>query len=1123
MLASTHGAELVDLGYVAMLRARGFEVDWTESLDELNLERLEQYHAVVLFESPGSLALRAGAEPKPGRDDAFKAAIEQYVSRGGGVLLMPEETNVLQQRLGVLTDAWGARIPAERIVETDERRRGLLPRGSSQLPLAYTESIAVSPVTEGVRGIWYPSSAPMTLPLVVDGSWQVLVRASPSAHSESDDLTKSIHPAPGLLRRAAPEQSPALFAVRQLGKGRIALMSEWPQFSFVAGTKWLFDRVVLERGARGKPSGFGRLLENTLRWLSQPSLETRRVALGSRTAVAPNQRQSLKDSFKATVTPYDLSALDKFGLHPTHHVYRGLIGARSTHSKGRGTVAEYARAARKAGLDFVVFLEPFDQLEADGLKLLETECEALSGADLRLFPGFSIATNVGNRMFFFGPRVDVPPPSVLTGPKQRTLYIQEQDAAGVFTGNGTPYLEWVLRVGNPQAGYFDFASTASGIKLHDARAYSMAAIRYYRNGSLVEDLLDDYLLTAAGTIPPTPVSINEVASPADLLREASSKRGLTYVVATSLSNDDPNGLFQRGLRWSGQFDAMPTFVSSGPRILAWPGVLRANTYGAEGFCPERSLDMAQVALESEQGLREYAIYDGTALFRRVALHGAKSHRSTLVLDGSLQRNLVMVVTDRAGGTAVSFARRSWSDGTSAPVFCSDHVNDCRLAPLLAHGPWWLRMSDPPLLPDYEAGVAWDGAPQASLPALGTQYTLPDVILAKGSAPAGRMSAIPILESSDEGATEVVAWRKQSFAANLRAVTIPWFTYGPLSARPPEYEHFEHYRQWLAHSEGAAPYGWAGFSTRRGSNASLFTSRLAFRAPVQALDIRLATFQRSPDAMLAVLPRTGDPSLIDLGGSEAHEFQLDVGDAIAVFGKRPMNAHLLINRASAVRVQVGAQVEFHATGFPALLKASTSYSFEVAAIAFALEPPVQRLDEIRAVHRFLEDMTVATVLRGTRSVSPGIVDLTPADGAVEVVVPQAPFDGVLPGRIQGLNARWSAGLLLRKGYLAGFYGPPENRYRGLSVTAAGSAYLPLDASRGETHVLAGHPVVADLAGKDLFIQVTCLGGSPMRWHVSVNNPLDRPVRTRLHQAMILPGLDFAERQLTVAPGELINLQ
>ena len=56
------------------------------------------------------------------------------------------------------------------------------------------------------------------------------------------------------------------------------------------------------------------------------------------------------------------------------------------------------------------------------------------------------------------------------------------------------------------------------------------------------------------------------------------------------------------------------------------------------------------------------------------------------------------------------------------------------------------------------------------------------------------------------------------------------------------------------------------------------------------------------------------------------------------------------------------------------------------------------------------------------------------------------------------------------------------------------------------------------GKELFIQVTNIGGTPDRWHVSVNNPTDAAITTVLISAMALPGLAVDPLSITLAPGE-----
>ena len=72
----------------------------------------------------------------------------------------------------------------------------------------------------------------------------------------------------------------------------------------------------------------------------------------------------------------------------------------------------------------------------------------------------------------------------------------------------------------------------------------------------------------------------------------------------------------------------------------------------------------------------------------------------------------------------------------------------------------------------------------------------------------------------------------------------------------------------------------------------------------------------------------------------------------------------------------------------------------------------------------------------------------------------------------------------------------------------------------THVVAGHPVVAGPEGKELFLQVTKVGQAPDRWHVSVNNPTDRPITTTLTKTIPLPGLELPETKIALSPGQYV---
>lgn len=54
---------------------------------------------------------------------------------------------------------------------------------------------------------------------------------------------------------------------------------------------------------------------------------------------------------------------------------------------------------------------------------------------------------------------------------------------------------------------------------------------------------------------------------------------------------------------------------------------------------------------------------------------------------------------------------------------------------------------------------------------------------------------------------------------------------------------------------------------------------------------------------------------------------------------------------------------------------------------------------------------------------------------------------------------------------------------------------------------------------LFTQLT---DTPPRYSLQVNNPTDQPLTVTLKKAMDLPGFDFPERKLELAPGQLLDV-
>jgi hypothetical protein len=1125
----------VDINYLRELAADQFDVDYTETLDELTWPRLQQYNVIVVTTTPDALDVAKRNLPSsPSKISAFTALLERYLRHGGGVLLFPNESNALKQAVSDLTDRWGARLPAETIVEHDSSKITYL--SHARLQVAYTDEIAPSPVTQDIHGLWYPVEpayfSGMTAPIIVDDKWQVVVRASRSATTQAVRLVGSAVAAPNLLSRDPGVHAPDLVAIREHLGGRIGLINQWQQFTFGAGTRWLYNREVLDKGLLGKPSGFDRLFRNLLKWLAEPSLNNKAIGNYSmpRDRLAyPNERAAALLEMQSHSVDYDRSHLDHVSEPEGIKLYRGLIGAQTVYSGARGTVDDYARTARSAGLDFVVFLDRFDHLSAERFHQLERDCTRLSDQTLALIPGFTIDSNIGNHFFFFSPDPAWPPDIVLTGPNKQLLNVQQQAADGSFTGYKTEYLEWVLSAyqGNltGQVGLFDFSHSEGGVRLPDARLISAAAVSLNRGGASVEDLLTDYLAAVQSTSPPSPFAVSIVRSPAELTAEIRSGRALTFAPAVSLDTRAPNGIFRSALRWSHQYDALPVFASSGPSIVKWSGTQRSDTYGAEGFSPERAVVTLEMLVTSSRGLREIRIYDGQSLFRRFRLAGETRFERRLILDGAVQKDLVLIATDARGGRAVSSAVRAWAGYSLAPEFCSDHVNDCKLHWLLAHGPYSLPIGYAPSLPSDIAGATWDGGPLAVRPLDRSQETRPSIQTNFGVFDFVRSSQQGLLDFSDEGAVGVTTESREPYSARLRQVLNPWNTWGPIDRHAPAWPIHStvSYRAYASRSIGPTESEWPALGQRAGTSVSALKHELCFDRPMTVNKIRLASFAPNANVRLAV---ERSPGVVESISMQPRDLELAEGSWFGLFSEDGGNAQLVWNRGPALRLVVADRLYIEAALNSGSFRVGDVYRSELATLSFPLDVPIARAQDFAPYVDYLRNPAGLNVLHGQRLSTPGLLEVAAEASIVELRLPRASSvpELTLPLRISGLNPNWSALLLQREGYVLRFYGSGTNRVRGLGVEPAGFAYVPLYVGHADqTWLVAGHPVTADDTGRGLVIQATALGGDPFRWHVSVNNPTGRTVTTQLHNAMGFPGINLPDAPIQVGPGAYLVIQ
>eukprot|EP01048_Picozoa_sp_COSAG05_P009115 COSAG05_NODE_728_length_7700_cov_14.555979_4_plen_1006_part_00 len=896
LLKTTNG--WLDLGLLRLMRNGSFdeaefEVDWTETLDDMNKTRLFKYNAVVLFKSPDSLD--SYPPYSAATRTAFMPLLTEYMQAGGGVLLYPTEESVIGQQLFDVTDALDVKIPQEYLNESNASNVASTTHmsgfgGGGTFPLYWTENISHDPslstITKGVSGLWYPAQAKYNSaqggPLWLGPDWTPVLFATSTTSTVPHNLTSTTYvplpPKNQIFQRSVPAVAPPLMAVRIFRKARVAIFNQWHQFTFGSGTRWLYDSQVLSRGAKGRPSDFGTLLCNTLGWLAAPSMSSGSVGgyvMPADKLQDPNSAAAVAEAYKESHSSYTYAQLASGPAPDGKKAFRGLIGARSTLSSGTSTVAEIAAAARSSKLDFVVVLEDYCFLAnaSNGanasLSTLIQACKQASTPTLTIFPGFTLKNNLGESMFVWGPipidgasdgrSIENPPSEALVPGPGGCPVLDLQPAsptnASRYTGymgggSATTFMFQQSELRGFQVGFYNLGPNRPGAPgtrtAKSLKMYACLATMLYEDNELIEDITDDYLLHTQSTMTGIPVAVNLVHSAQGIIDAVAKAQSLTHVRAVSLKEIYPDsGFLTRdgstgdcGLRWNSQYDSSSVFVSNGPLVTAWSSTLHVASLGAERFVTGRALMPAGLAVQSAVALKQISIYNGQTLFRRIGF-GDKltyNYSHTLLLEGWIQRNLVVIAEDMNGGKAVTFPRKAVKSGIHHVQFCSDHVNDCHSGGdvLLAHGPMTPPSAWVTSLPGSIAGYTWDGGPLAQLPiqifeTAGTSQAKVEVSTTGGhSETTANMVITPLLETADEGVVVVAVNKTQLYSELLDRVVNEWHTAGPEGRPSKIIDVLFRYHEYFSASSGTPSEGYAGFPTAVDTVATIFSADIVFK-------------------------------------------------------------------------------------------------------------------------------------------------------------------------------------------------------------------------------------------------------------------------------------------------------
>lgn len=1136
--------QLVDYEYLRRLQEAGFKPDTLDDLSDFTWARIRRYHVLVLFGAP---AEREGDGtvfgPQPLDSQSYSALVERFLAAGGGVLAMLYPKNG-DAGLRSLLEPWGARLPLERYVESDPSRIAPVPHMDDRGHLVLLDAVAPSPISNGVEQLWWPYgtqyNASMSSPIHVSGDWQVVVRGSATSRTEPvtrQNTTRYLKPPPDPLVREGGVPRPPLLAIREYAQGRILLTAQYPQFSIGQGTRWLYDDRALWKGLRGKPSHWDRMLRNALHWLAEPSLREARLGghrMDPQHLVPPNRRSGARAEMERRFLhdPKAVPAISKGRL------YRGLLGARTVLSGGRSTMEEYAAAARRAGLDFLIFMEDFASLTEAELRELDGLCEAHSGEDLLLLPGYSIDNNIGNHLFFYGYDLPWPPDFAVHRAEdgRPRLNQQMQDEEGRYIVAKTTH-NWLLQQhdtgggGTQNVGFYDFDDPRA-LRMHDTKDATAAAIRTYRGGVLRDESLEDFLLTAESTMPKLPVVVHQLSTAEELVRAVEAGTMLIHARAASLRD------LPAALGWYNQYAGDEVFVSDGPRIEAWPGFPRLFTYAAEPFVVSQEWMPSLLHVTSDVPLREVRVYDGRRRIRRFLPRGRKELRQVLHLSNVVQQNLVVVAEDERGGIAVSAARRARREGGLGISFCGDHVNDCTPFGLLGRGPGMFQLQLHPHMDPHRAGYTWDGGPEGRLPTV--RFHPATMIKSdRGEEGSRPYNNLPMLEMADDQAVVVRSELEEVYDERIPAVNA-WHTWGPIdpSRLLRATRRFGRFNR-----PAVAPQAthWGFYGQREGAIVAWYANDVTFLQAQRVGRLRIARSDGVARKRLFLATRRAERAddaafeVRDLSQGPKHaELKLPRGGWFGFFTEGVGNDTLFLNRGEPLVLRAtrrgdgGLVLELDVDlAEPDVTKGETAH-VELLSINEPLDPPARGPARYERLVRYLEQPEGMRIARGRRLPEAGFVALSVADGIAEIALerPAARIGIPVPVRIEGLNPDWSVGLWQREGHTTGYYTDGRDVYQALGLDRDGRAYLSLYPDHApRTHVVVGHPVMCDAEG--LVIEATpgpAETGAPSRyaWHVAVHNPTDSPIRSTCRAAMDAPGLTLEPATRTVPAGASIIL-
>ena len=1080
--------EQEDVPLVEELRKAGFIIN-NLGIQNLTPEIMQQHNALIFPEFPMTDALLTSNmawQVNPALLEKLNPQLDAYVRNGGGLVMygvcfFQTQLNGMAA-MNRLLAPWGAETLYEQIYDPERQYHY---KQIFTHEYSWTENLAKHSVTDGLKRIYFGADGyhgPTTCTFKLSPEWTAIVRGEASARSVPGNTISGGAPDFFIDKPGTYPAAPPLVAVREYGKGRLAVIGVTPQMAVFGARYAGYGNVLLDVGDGNRPSDFGKLQERLYRWAAEPAQKA-----GTPGGFVEKPRSyAINPDLEAK--PVDWGKFEPG--EPGPRAYRGLIGARTAAGGGAGTVAEYVTAAATAGLDFVVFADDFDRLGKAGWDELKKACQAASTEKTLAVPGFLYRDNVNAQWVAAGDFPFPPVDKLSTDGKKIINPMWWFDAslplnAPIFVGkNPRPFWSYSI--------------------------YAAMAVKTFQNGVLADDATDAYLDRQEIEDVLSPIVVDLLDAPA---RVAAAATHTTGVFAASLK-----AVGTAFTRNSGSSDRF--FAGTGPAVTDWRSFNQTRaTQGRWEPLPGTERASFQLAAASPVGLKNVRLMDGPHLLRRFAANGAKEFKTTVHLLHDRQRHLLVMAEDTAGNTVISGVYNT-CDQLNVYRMCGDRGNTIDFSVIRTD--YGRVFINGPIAPYQRKTTLFGFFPGYC--DLSNKFAAPYVD--GGLRPVSHQS-VPSFRFKDRKSVEGTFASKMVHPLASRDVIIQqsdlvgWFDNPQANAWAPadpikELSDFTASVRWL---DFVKRYHDPGFTLVEGTITFLRDAELEPGHPLNPVLHRMQN--GSTDLNTPAFSLVGAGPGGALAGLTSKDKPVVVNEPIAKGGFASLlpclwgsGAVLILDpgysiSANFARLTASAEVGMDLGGQKVTKGQKLSYRLLAGRGVLGAESSDREWREFCRLMGLNGPPGYAlTVSQGTVVGSAYVLDAEAADGGFCAVVGKAALPVRLPICVRGINPKWSAAIVNVKN---GDYLPIG------VIEAENKAYATWDTTVAATELYIGNLVRCD--NPDLILTVTRTGNS---WQVDVHNPGDAAVAATVRGAAKVTTLAGLNQKVEVAPGQSVVL-